>query len=139
VRHLLHDRVPFAVALCDLDWFKTLNDTYGHDAGDEALQLFADIVRAAVRADDFVARFGGEEFLVILYRATKAHGSDVLDRARLELAVALTGHSSPAFTFSAGVADTSEAREWRTLLALADERLLSAKRSGRNRVLTVSL
>ena len=72
-------------------------------------------------------------------RATKHHGSDALDRARLELAIALTGSTSPPFTFSAGVADTSEAREWRTLLGLADQRLLGAKRAGRNRVLDVSL
>ena len=131
VRRLLRERIPFAVAICDLDWFKTLNDTFGHDAGDDALRLFGNTLRAAVRSDDLVARHSGEEFVVVMPRATKHHGSDALDRARLELAIALTGSTSPPFTFSAGVADTSEAREWRTLLG--------AKRAGRNRVLDVSL
>lgn len=132
---LLASDVDFAVAICDLDRFKVLNDNFGHDAGDAALKVFATTLRKVVRDGDMVSRHGGEEFLVILPNARKEHGALVLDRARLELAVALSGSDVPPFTFSGGVADTSESRDWRTLLQLADQRLLRAKRLGRDRVL----
>ncbi|HAP77491.1 MAG TPA: hypothetical protein DCR14_15600 [Acidimicrobiaceae bacterium] len=135
VQALLADGVPFAVAICDLDHFKHLNDGFGHDAGDKALRVFAHTLRSVVRHGDVVSRHGGEEFIVILPRAQKCHGADVLERARLELAVVLSDRPCPAYTFSAGVADTSETSEWRHLLELADQRLLHAKRLGRDRVL----
>ncbi len=135
VNALVDEGVPFALAICDLDHFKRLNDGFGHDAGDAALQLFARTLRGAVRQGDVVARHGGEEFVVILPRAAKRHGTDVLERARLELAVVLSDGCCPAYTFSAGVADTSECVDWPSLLHLADQRLLHAKRLGRNRVL----
>jgi len=135
---LERSNVPFSVAICDLDHFKDLNDSFGHESGDQALRLFANTLRSVVRAGDYVARHGGEEFVLILPNSSKASGSAVLERARDELHAQLTGVPVPSFTFSAGVADTEEAREWSTLLHLADQRLLAAKRAGRDCVLSVS-
>ena len=131
-------QLPFSVAICDLDHFKDLNDSFGHESGDQALRLFANTLRTVVRAGDFVARHGGEEFVLILPNSSKFSSAAVLDRARLELHSQLIGVPVPSFTFSAGVADTDEAGEWSTLLHLADQRLMAAKRAGRDRVLTVS-
>ena len=135
VRALLRGRVAFSVSICDLDHFKDLNDTYGHDVGDDALRAFADTLRNVVRKGDFVARLGGEEFVVILPDSVKRNGFDVLERARVHLRIRLAIDTVPTFTFSAGVADTGEMKDWAQLLRLADQRLLSAKRAGRDRVL----
>jgi diguanylate cyclase (GGDEF)-like protein len=136
VRHLVHEDVPYAVTICDLDHFKVLNDTYGHDTGDRALRLFARTLRNTVRAGDLVSRHGGEEFVVVLPFADADAAAAVMDRLRLELVAALSDGRTPSFTMSAGVADTTESCDYQELLGLADERLLEAKRSGRDRVLT---
>jgi diguanylate cyclase (GGDEF)-like protein len=138
VSGLERTKVPFSVAICDLDHFKDLNDSFGHESGDQALRLFANTLRSVVRAGDYVSRHGGEEFVLILPNSSKTSGSAVLERARHELHAQLSGVPVPSFTFSAGVADTDEAGEWSALLHLADQRLLAAKRAGRDRVLTVS-
>ncbi len=136
VRQLVHEHTPFTVSICDLDHFKHLNDTFGHDTGDRALRLFARTLRNTVRANDLVSRHGGEEFVVVLPYADVETAKSILDRVRLELLAALSDGRTPAFTVSAGIADSSEAEDYQTLLALADERLLEAKRAGRDRVLT---
>ena len=135
VRSLLQEGVNFSVSICDLDHFKQLNDDHGHDVGDCALRLFANALRSVVRNGDFVARMGGEEFVLILPDSAKRNGFDVLQRARLHLGAQLSTDPLPNFTFSAGVADSTEAADWASLLRLADQRLLAAKRAGRDRVL----
>ncbi|VEB45474.1 Stalked cell differentiation-controlling protein [Chromobacterium violaceum] len=96
--HLRHGRsgAPYAVLLLDVDHFKRVNDTHGHDAGDRVLRHIADILRRAARATDFVARFGGEEFLLLLPE-TDADGAAVLAekiRASVEQSQALTSAGS---------------------------------------------
>lgn len=138
VRALHQDRIPYAVAMCDLDFFKTINDTYGHETGDRALRVFARTLRNSVRPRDLVSRHGGEEFVVVLPNADREFAATVLDRVRMELAIALSDGRTPPFTVSAGIADTGEADDLQGLLTIADERLMAAKKAGRNRVLSSS-
>ncbi|MCU1393994.1 MAG: hypothetical protein JWM34_2422 [Ilumatobacteraceae bacterium] len=135
VRLLMRDDVPFAVGICDLDHFKRLNDTYGHDTGDRALRLFARTLRNTVRAADLVSRHGGEEFVVVMPYTDSVGASEILDRVRLELTSAVSDGRTPGFTVSAGVADTTESGDYQALLRLADERLMRAKRTGRNKII----
>lgn len=135
VRVLLRKASSFAVVLADLDHFKKLNDTYGHDTGDRALRLFARTLKRSMREHDLVARYGGEEFVVVMPDIDAPTAVNAFDRVRLELEVALSDGRTPAFTVSAGVADTTESLGFDELVGLADAWLLRAKRAGRNQVL----
>jgi diguanylate cyclase (GGDEF)-like protein len=137
LRNLLRDAKPFALAMADLDEFKQLNDTYGHEAGDRALRVFSRTVQEAVRTHDIVARYGGEEFVLIFPEADIAQAVELLDRLRVTLAAALHSFGGPAFTASFGVTDTSVATTLEDLLRTADTGLMTAKSEGRNRVVPV--
>lgn len=129
--------LPLSLIVFDLDHFKRLNDGFGHAAGDEALQAFADIMRDECSARDLLARIGGEEFAVVLFGTDVAGAQDVVDR----IAWALRRWSRDApmrLTTSAGIAmrgpDTSSPAE---MLVAADRALYAAKSAGRNRVVGV--
>lgn len=136
VRTLTNEATPFAVVLADLDHFKVLNDTHGHDAGDRALRVFSRVLRSVVRDGDLVCRYGGEEFLIVMPRATALDATEVLDRLRLELAASFVDGRTPTFTVSAGATDTSQGDNLTELISLADQALLQAKADGRNRTIT---
>jgi diguanylate cyclase (GGDEF)-like protein len=133
VRILLQQGDPIAVVLADLDHFKVLNDTHGHDAGDRALRTFARVLRHAVRDGDFVCRYGGEEFIVVCPGSDKHSAALVFDRVRLELEATLGDGRTPPYTVSAGIADSTDADEFTDMITLADVALLQAKADGRNR------
>jgi diguanylate cyclase (GGDEF)-like protein len=124
----------YAVVLADLDRFKDLNDTYGHEVGDKALRLFAGVLKEAVRDRDLACRYGGEEFVVLLPDCAVEHATAVVERIRAELIGVLANGDVPGFTSSFGVADTLMADDFDAVLRLADAALLRAKSSGRNRV-----
>ena len=133
VRELVAAQKPFAVAMMDLDHFKRLNDTRGHEAGDQALRLFAETLRQVMRDGDLAARWGGEEFLLLLKDSTAAQAVHVVNRIRADLAEALLTGGSASFTVSAGIADTSMSPKFEQLLTLSDEALYAAKDAGRDR------
>jgi diguanylate cyclase (GGDEF)-like protein len=133
VSNLGRTRVEYALAMIDLDHFKALNDTHGHHAGDRALVTFAEVLRKILRRGDFAARWGGEEFTLVMPGATSAPAVLVIDRLRVELAETLRAAGSVAFTLSAGIADTTMTREFEQLVHIADEALYLAKGAGRNR------
>ena len=133
MRTLLRGRRPFALALGDLDHFKQLNDTHGHEAGDRALRLFSDTARRAIRDRDTIARWGGEEFVVLLPDLDRFEAVEVLERMRAALARAHPGET-PRFTVSFGVSDTQQAQSASLLFRVADEGLYGAKLAGRDRV-----
>jgi len=133
LRAMLRDGRPFALAMADLDNFKQLNDTYGHAAGDRALRLFAQIVHRAMRDGDLAARWGGEEFMIVLPELDRDQAVVVLDRLRATLAEAHVGEQ-PAFTASFGVTDSTMAESFEQILAIADGGLYRSKENGRDQV-----
>ncbi len=122
----------FAVVMSDLDYFKRLNDTHGHEAGDRALKLFADTARGVVRDRDHVVRWGGEEFALLLPGANAERATEVVGRLRAALAEALLLAGAPIFTASFGISDSTMSRERETLIRLADEALYRSKQAGRD-------
>ena len=124
-----------AVGLIDIDNFKKLNDTLGHAAGDVALKSLAGAVRARLRPADHLARFGGEEFVVLLPGMAVAETHQVLTRLQRSLSQALFLHDGREVfvTFSAGVSDWRRGEPLQTTLERADEALYDAKRNGKNR------
>jgi diguanylate cyclase (GGDEF)-like protein len=129
---------PCAIALIDLDWFKRINDAYGHPTGDEVLRTFAITVFANVRAIDRFGRYGGEEFLLVLPDTTQQSAVGMLDRLRaiiaeLEWSAFSAGMS---VTMSAGVTVLRANENSDNVLARADSALYAAKAQGRNRINT---
>ena len=122
----------FAIVMADLDHFKLLNDTYGHEVGDRSLRLFCDAVRAALRPEDVFARWGGEEFMIALPNTDREAAAVILDRVRLVLADSCALADTPSVTASFGVSDTNLGVHLDQLLRLADEALLVAKARGRD-------
>jgi diguanylate cyclase (GGDEF)-like protein len=115
-------------------WTISRHDTHGHDAGDRALRLFARTLREAVRSDDLVCRYGGEEFIIAFPNLSLDATAGALARVQKQLVLALTAGSVPPFTASVGVADSADGDALQDLCRAADVALFRAKREGRNRV-----
>ena len=124
---------PFSVILCDLDHFKRLNDEHGHPAGDDALRVFAETLRAALGPADLAARWGGEEFCVLLFGVDAVRAAAWTERVRERLVDDVARACAPAFTASFGVADSTMSRESGALIQMADAALYEAKSRGRDR------
>lgn len=133
-RRLAHGE-SFAIVMADLDHFKKLNDAHGHQAGDQALRLFAEAVRQSLRADDLIARWGGEEFVIAMPGVTAEQAADALHRVRLSIVDACARAEVPAISASFGVVDSRESNRLDEMMRRADAALLEAKRAGRDRVL----
>jgi diguanylate cyclase len=127
-----------SLALIDLDWFKRINDSYGHPIGDEVLRTFAISIFANIRSFDRFGRYGGEEFLLILPDTPRDAAAGLLDRLREIVAELDWSAFSPGMkvTLSAGVTAMSAAEHAETALARADGALYAAKEAGRNRIAT---
>ena len=128
---------PCSVALIDLDWFKQINDTFGHPAGDEALRAFAITIFANIRGIDKFGRYGGEEFLLILPDTPQGIAIRTLDRLREMVAGLDWAAISPSMTvtLSAGITSVRANDTTDTILNRADRALYRAKEAGRDRVL----
>jgi diguanylate cyclase (GGDEF)-like protein len=131
----------YAVVLFDLDRFKDLNDEFGHPFGDAVLSVFGRILSETVRASDHAARFGGEEFAILLPGADTIAANAVAERCRrqAEKSVVRRGNMQGSFTISGGVAAWESGRSAEDVLAAADRALYAAKSDGRNRVHIESL
>jgi diguanylate cyclase (GGDEF)-like protein len=126
-------RNPLSIAIFDIDNFKHRNDEYGHAAGDRALQLVSQQLTAHVRASDFIARIGGEEFAILLPNTKQEHAAELC--GRIAKAVRKGCAIGPPLTFCAGVAELDNTMAHpSTILDRADQAMYSAKRSGKDRV-----
>jgi len=119
-----------SIAMLDIDRFKQINDTYGHQVGDEILRYFASTIKDNIRKSDLVIRYGGEEFIVFLPESYKEEALIVLHKIKK----ASKPYKDINFTFSAGIAD--EGKTLAEMIKLADERLYKAKKEGRNRIIS---
>lgn len=141
-RALFDDRMEIAsagtaVVMMDLDYFKTINDRFGHDSGDRILRVFAELIRANIRSNDLAARMGGEEFCIVMPDSSPKASATVADRIRsqIETTVIQTANGPVRATVSAGIAiRLVEPETLQSLLNRADAALYEAKASGRNRV-----
>lgn len=127
---------PLALALLDLDDFKRLNDTLGHQVGDAALVHLVRVLRRAMRPSDVLARFGGEEFVLLLPETGLPLAEAALARFQRELAALPVPDGGAVLTFSAGVTCHRPDEALETTMRRADAATYLAKRSGKNRVVT---
>ena len=132
------NEVPLSLLLVDIDRFKNINDTYGHSAGDTVLKLVAETILESVRSSDFVFRYGGEEFLIVLIETPKERAQVIAERLRQkveEFEFALPNASAVRVTVSVGLAAHEGHPDPKYLIDQADKALYRAKQEGRNRVL----
>ncbi|MEI7895220.1 MAG: GGDEF domain-containing protein, partial [Myxococcales bacterium] len=127
---------PLVVVSLDLDHFKAINDTYGHDAGDAVLVQVAAVMERNLRREDSCGRWGGEEFLMVLPECGLEASTNVAEklRGRIEQATVILGGRTLRVTASIGVATFSVDDSVEDLLRRADDAMYAAKRGGRNRV-----
>ena len=120
--------------MADLDHFKNVNDTYGHETGDRALRLFSQLAVSSLREHDLVSRYGGEEFIFVLPNVDVERAAPVLHRLRERLAQAVESGRIPAFTASYGVVESAQSDDIGELIRLADRAMYQAKQEGRDRI-----
>ena len=125
----------FCLLMMDLDHFKAVNDTIGHQKGDDVLRAVSDVLRSCSRESDYLARYGGEEFAIILPRTGLEEARTLAERIRASVAAIDSGHADLHVTMSIGVAAFPEsAADSDGVLGAADAALLRAKAHGRDRV-----
>lgn len=132
----------FSLAIFDLDRFKSINDRYGHPAGDEVLRSVADTIRASIRRHEVLGRYGGEEFALLMPTTGKEMAALVAERIRCgveEKGVQIRGERIHV-TLSGGLATSGiDGEDWDTLLSAADNALYVAKKTGRNRIVNAGV
>jgi len=131
-----YKKEPFSVLMLDIDYFKKINDTYGHLAGDFVLKEFVKIIRDKIRSSDILGRFGGEEFVVILPNTKVSGALKLAQRIKDEVENHLFeyGKDKIKFTTSIGITSVSLNDSVESLLERVDEALYDAKKKGRNRI-----
>ncbi len=127
---------PLSLVVCDLDHFKTVNDSYGHLAGDKVLSLVAKILLKGTRSSDFVTRYGGEEFAIILPSTKVANVAKAMDKIRLLICKSPFNYKSApiSISMSFGMCEAQPGDSIESLFSRADAALYKAKEAGRNRV-----
>ncbi len=132
---------PLSLVMCDIDHFKRVNDAFGHQVGDEIIKMFSRVIETNVREGDTVIRYGGEEFAIILPKASQADAKAVAERIRRQvegkkLSIRETNEKIGKMTASFGVAEHRPGEDVEMLVQRADAKLYDAKSGGRNRVST---
>ena len=142
IAHAVRSSEPLSIAVIDIDHFKSVNDDHGHLVGDDLLRVMGKILKQSCRESDFCARFGGEEFVVVLVDAGLAGATTLIERLRTvvekKLFVSLQGSVKVDRTASFGLAELRPGETPKSLIERADEALYAAKRGGRNRVVVAT-
>ncbi len=135
------ESIPFCAILGDIDDFKKINDTYGHDCGDRVLVTVADIFRSCTRENDIVCRWGGEEILVILPDCSLPNARKIAVRIKNTLSASSVSYEGQSIhvTMTLGVASSDEASDMHRIVQIADNNLYYGKRHGKNCVITSEL
>jgi diguanylate cyclase (GGDEF)-like protein len=122
--------------VADIDWFKSVNDRFGHHGGDRILQAFSTIAQGELRSIDFIGRYGGDEFLLVLIQTSLAGGRECAERVRRQMEQTSGSHleRNGLVTVSIGVAQYRPGETLDSTLQRADAALYRAKSAGRNRV-----
>lgn len=130
------DQSAFSVAIVDLDYFKSINDQYGHPAGDAVLKLFADVVNSVSRRSDIIGRLGGEEFALVLPSTSAAEAYEFAGRLQHAIGKAVLKYKDDIIKYTASIGlasyDPESEETLDSLLAHADQALYQAKAAGRN-------
>lgn len=135
IREMVRDGIPFTVLMIDIDFFKSVNDRYGHAKGDEVLQSVCKCMRDTVRRNDYVARFGGEEFLLILPHTALKQAVELGERIRQKVADLRFDTEDIKITISIGVTQSnSDDSVMENILSRADKALYVSKERGRNQL-----
>lgn len=125
----------FSVAMIDMDKFKRINDTYGHNVGDTLLKQTVEVMQNNLRTEDVLARYGGDEFVVLIPNCNAEEAKEIIERLLIAVGKIETDDNVGGITFSAGVSDIREASNSKIdIFKLADMKLYNAKESGRNMV-----
>lgn len=131
------DLSELSIVMLDLDYFKVINDTYGHSAGDQVLKNIATCLAGSIRQNDFVVRFGGEEFIIVMPGMPAQQAYERMELCRKEIEKIVIPHNDKKITItvSAGIASCVTYRETQDeLIKMADDALYESKKSGRNRI-----
>lgn len=141
IRKADRENTFFSVGIIDIDHFKKINDTYGHQSGDRVLKNLTHLINNSLREYDILARYGGEEFVILMDGLERKRAASILDRIREQVSLTeLDPDNKFHVTFSCGLTDISEAVKEKDiadhLIKIADKRLYIAKSSGRNRVVS---
>ena len=129
---------PFTLAMVDIDYFKKINDEYGHTVGDDVLKTVAKTIKEAFRSNDFVSRYGGEEFAIIIKRIDMHYIQNICERLRASIEsidIKIDNNTIP-ISISIGVAFCNQSDTPKSLIDRADKALYLAKHSGRNTIKT---
>jgi diguanylate cyclase (GGDEF)-like protein len=127
---------PLSLAIIDIDNFKNINDTYGHDIGDEVIKALVNSINESIRESDILVRFGGEEFIILLPNISIEQTSIVMEKVRNNVQQLKLQGSTISFTISGGVSEYIDTDTIDTIVKRADENLYKAKKSGKNKILS---
>jgi diguanylate cyclase (GGDEF)-like protein len=137
-KRFARSKKPFSIIMCDIDHFKSINDSMGHDAGDYVLVQIAELLRKSVRQQDTVCRWGGEEFIILLPETNLSGGKKLADKLRktIESEEFYFNSRKLKITMSFGITFCEENVTVYSYIKEADELMYQAKKSGRNRIVT---
>jgi diguanylate cyclase (GGDEF)-like protein len=132
IRSLRRNDTQFVLVMADIDHFKRVNDSHGHQTGDRALKTFCEVAKSYLRQSDLMARWGGEEFALAFSELNSVQALDIIDRIRVGLSARLSTSDLPGFTVSYGIVDTGACASLEQAIRLADDALYEAKAQGRD-------